>query len=54
MDAVELYIPKEYLESFKVIVATGLQKAKIPDEDRKNLSNWWTAERELLNEQTGS
>lgn len=43
-------IPAEYFDSLSSVIEAGLQRAKLKQEDRQNLSSWWEAEKALMSE----
>lgn len=44
-------IPAEYYEDLAVVISSGLKHANIKPNVRKELRDWWTAEKEyMLNE----
>jgi hypothetical protein len=48
---ISVNLPAELLDSFSQVIHTGLQRAKIPQDERQNLSSWWEAEEEFLREE---
>jgi len=45
---ISVNLPVELLDSLSEVIKVGLQRAKIPPEDRKSLSSWWEAEHEIV------
>ena len=43
-------MPVEHLDALSEVIKTGLKRAKISPEARKNLSSWWEAEKEFLDD----
>lgn len=48
---VTVNLPKELLDSLSEVLRVGLEKAKIPPDDRKQLTCWWDAEAEFIREE---
>lgn len=47
---VSVMLPVELLESLSKAIEVGIQRAKMPTEDRKQLDAWWEAEKDFLND----
>jgi hypothetical protein len=50
-DALGIYLPAELLDGFKKLMEVGLDKVKISQAERENLSAWWAVEKELLSDE---
>jgi hypothetical protein len=50
-DAIGIYVPAEYYEVFKELVEVGLERMRISQEERANLSSWWSAESQMADEE---
>ena len=47
---VSINIPTELLDELSSVIRIGIQRAKISKKSRKELSTWWAAESDFINE----
>lgn len=45
---IAIYIPSEYLSEISQLIKIGIEEADFPREVKRNLTAWWDAESELL------
>ena len=43
-----IHLPAEHFDALSEVFATGLQRANIDPYVRKELRDWWTAEKEFI------
>lgn len=48
---ITINLPAEYYDALLEVFAKGLKHAKIKREVRKELRDWWNAEREMIGEE---
>lgn len=48
---ITLHIPSEHIAALSEVIFTGLQRAKIDGKTRNELRDWWTAEKEFLEDE---
>ena len=48
---VSVYIPTEYFDELSEIIRVGLKESKISREARENLTGWWDAESDFIQEE---
>lgn len=48
---ISVLLPAEHFDSFAEVIKTGLQRAKISQEARTNLTAWWEAEQAMISEE---
>lgn len=48
---ITVHLPREYFDALSEVIFTGLQRAKISGETRNALRDWWTAEKEFVEEE---
>jgi hypothetical protein len=54
MDAspdITLHLPAEHLLALSEVIYAGLQRAKLDNKTRTELTTWWQAEQEFLNDE---
>lgn len=48
---ITLNLPAEHFDALREVFAKGLKHAKIDAETKRELSSWWDAEREFIQEE---
>jgi len=48
---VSINLPTEYIDSLSEVIYTGIQRSKINDKIKHELSDWWDAEKEFIEEE---
>ena len=48
---ITLHLPAEYISSLSEVIHAGLQRAKLDAKTRKEISTWWEAEQEFLQDE---
>lgn len=48
---ITINLPAEYYDALLEVFAKGLKHAKIKSEVRKELRDWWNAERDMIGEE---
>ena len=41
-------LPRELFDALSEVIITGLQRSKIAEKDRRELTAWWAAERDII------
>ena len=47
---ISVNVPAEYIDDFRQVIETGLQRAKLKAENRKAMQEWWECEQCYLRE----
>lgn len=48
---ITINLPAEYYDALLEVFTKGLKYAKISNDVKKDLSNWWNVEREIIGEE---
>lgn len=46
-----VHLPREYLSALSEVIFSGLQRANIDPKVRRELRDWWTAEKTLIEDE---